>query len=328
MSSSGHHFTSVVLETCFHFFVHFSPLFLSKLIAVHCSCVNGGRQSFFGVIDVSTNSFFVPCSSRLNVRTSSPPDTEVRFTKKNFLLKLGGTIWCTSFNCANSHMVTDALAVSTAMNSFRASASTCLLLSHQLFHDHSLLVSWHQVRDKLPSTDQSVILSNWCSVCWENHQLVRCVANLQGDRTIRLPPVIRLPASSTPPTTHAVLLSSFTVFSTHLHHRKSSTGKTLHHYTDMSECDGSSSFRSTNHVSKEFCAPSHDTNYDISCFVIFRNLAPISADYFFGPLRQIFVFQPLFLTCLQTGIRRYFRNLMVHFKECHLPSQQNMNIFF
>ena len=114
------------LGDLFSLFRAFQPTLPLTLITVQCSCVNGGRHSSFGVIHVSTNSCCVPCSSRLNVRTSSPSDTEVRFTKNPFCCKLGGTIWCTSLNCANSHMVTNALAVSTAMNSFKASALICV----------------------------------------------------------------------------------------------------------------------------------------------------------------------------------------------------------
>ena len=58
-------------------------------------------------------------------------------------------------------------------------------------------------------------LPNWRSICWENHLLMRRAANPQGEQTVRLSPVVRLPASSAPPTVHAMFLSSFSVIGEH-----------------------------------------------------------------------------------------------------------------
>ena len=77
------------------------------------------------------------------------------------------------------------------MNKFKASAS--------LFHgfplslsDHTKLVSFHQVRELH---------------MLGNHLLIRRLTDVQGEQTIWLSSIIRLPASFEPPTTHARLIS-------------------------------------------------------------------------------------------------------------------------
>ena len=78
---------------------------------------------------------------------------------------------------------------------------------------------------------------------------------------MRLSPVARLPASSAPPTMHAVLLSPCSMIGGH-------PPQQIFHLeqhpvlNDTSASDGSSSFRFTNHVSEEARAPPHDTVYE------------------------------------------------------------------
>ena len=144
----------------------------------------------------------------------------------------------------------------------------------------------------------------WRSVCWRNHLLTCCVANLQGEQRIRLSPVVWLPACTAASTTHAVLLSSFLMISRHPPQEVSNW--------EQLESDGSSPFRDTHHISKEVCAPPHDTlNEDISRFHVFQHLAPNPADHFPCPLWQIFFFQPVFFT----QFRQAFENVMWHFRD-------------
>ena len=110
------------------------------------------------------------------------------------------------------------------MNNFNASPSLFLLHLSKPFTPSLLLCI--RFRTRFSALIKLSHFPSGAHICQENHFLICCVVNMQSDQTIRSSPVIRLPASSAPPTAHAVLLSSSSRFADK-NHRKSSTGNSL-----------------------------------------------------------------------------------------------------
>ena len=142
------------------------------------------------------------------------------------LLKLGSTIVCTSVNCANSPMVTNAVALSTEMKVAKASASLCLLLPVRPF---TSTPSW--------------------SCCHIYHFVLRkalkttCSCAVSQTARLTSSSVERWPARSTPPTalfcSCCAFLDDWWTPTTRSLHKEPTT------LTDACDCDGSSSFSPT-----------------------------------------------------------------------------------
>ena len=208
-------------------------------------------------------------SSGRRVITSSPSVTFA--SPSTTLLKLD-TDLCTSLNCATSPMVTDALALSTAMNDLNASASLCLLLSVRPFTTTPNLLLFIRY---LTRFNALIVLSHSPSgapYAGINYLLIYCVANQQCEQTIWHSPVIQLAARST---NHSCF--SCFVFSMVGGHtpQECSIGEQLTMLTDTSERDGSSPFFFSYHMPAEIRALPHDTfGVDVSHIHVFQHLAP------------------------------------------------------
>ena len=114
------------------------------------------------------------------------------------LLKLGNTTLCTSLSCANSPKVTNAPVLSLAV-----------LLSAWPFDFNTELVTFYQVREQFQDT-----VAIWCSVNRENHLLISCHQTAKF-AACSVSPIIRLPACSTPPTTHTDMFTPFCMVGGH-----------------------------------------------------------------------------------------------------------------
>ena len=120
-----------------------------------CPSITSGPHLSFGIFDVSTKGCCDPCSFGRSVSTSSPSVTCAFLYIA--VLKLGSTIWCTSLNCANSTMVTNALALShqsERLQGLRKSVQTAF--SKDIHHHSNPVTFFQRIRHQLQRTDHMV----------------------------------------------------------------------------------------------------------------------------------------------------------------------------
>ena len=164
-----------VWEDVFERFVHVNPLLLSLLsdTAPHTT----PSPCFFRFFHVSTTSFCVPSLLFQAKRHEIFSFHHASVLEKCHCPNSTEQLRVSPLNCTTSHMATNALAVITAMNSFKGSASLfCLFFFVKASTTTPSLFPFHHVRDKLRGTHQTVTLSIWCSVCWRKplaHSLCR-----------------------------------------------------------------------------------------------------------------------------------------------------------
>ena len=148
------------------------------------------------IFDDSTINFCVHCSTRRSVSVSH------KHAHTFLCSNDGGKFSCTSPNCAHSSTVTGAHALSTTMNRFNASETLCVYFA--------LLNSARPTSSLFPLSS-SLRLKHRCQ-CHTLNQALNLLGILpcllavspvcKENKRFSFPPVIRLPASSAPPTTH------------------------------------------------------------------------------------------------------------------------------